>query len=151
MSHYRNGRREVRIPSTDFVKICGAITDTYERMYPGQKRSRSVDTSPAEQFEYSATHNMYKMPTKADGLLPGRDECLVCGAIGKLYHDEREGHRACLECGAVKDRSFVADEVRRLGEDKDGEKGEDKTRTSWLYTSDNSLARSREIAAALRE
>lgn len=126
-------------------EILGSVTKLYENI--PAKRGRSIPDTEGEVLSGYG----FKQPRRADGRAFAYGECSNCGALGKIYHDEREGVRVCGECGAVKDRVFVEDEVRHLGEDKDGEKSADKTRTSCASDTWSDMDQIRSIADALAE
>lgn len=113
---------------------------------PAVKRGHqaTIDDTDEHAFGYG-----YKIAKKKEGIDFGRNECSNCFTVGKFYLDPHGGLRVCSSCGAVKDRAFVDDEVVGRGEDKDGEKGEDRRRTSVVdYANrDDFMRLTRELAA----
>ena len=120
---------------SDFLAIMGNMNNVEKRLMclPAQKRDR-------EEEDEVAFGSGIKQKTKADGTPYARNECSHCGRANqfRIYH--REGTRVCV-CG-VEERIMVEDEVTGHGEDKDGEKGADKRRTSIVHHSKSGRARS---------
>ena len=143
MSSARAPARVVIRPPCDLDSIFATMTKQADAISRGQKRSKHVVNDPDEVESGCG----YKQPKTADGRTLGRDEC-VCGAVGKFTDDNKTGDRMCSNCGIVKGRIFIDDEVRHLGEDKDGEKGEDKTRTSTVKSGLDEIAQIRAMMEA---
>ena len=83
----------------------------------------------------------YRKKMKKDGTEYSRNQCAECGRVGQIHIYHHEGTRVCV-CGAPMGNIMVEDEVTGHGEDKDGEKGADKRRTSIVYHSKAGRARS---------
>ena len=103
----------------------------------GGKRDLSLYDPVAAQADVVG----YRKKTKKDGTEYSRDQCTECGRVGQFYYYHHEGTRVCV-CGAPMGNIMVEDEVTGHGEDKDGEKGADKRRTSLVYHSKAGRARS---------